>query len=291
MMLRVLCLLLWLPMAAVAQTYPEPLSDKINDYAGLLSPEAEARIGAALQAARNETGVHMVLAVIDRQADYGGTGRFADFATGWFNAWGIGDATRNDGVLILVSKGDREMRIALGRAYNPVWDGRAQRVIDQAMLPAFRNENYAEGLEGGAMMAIEQIARPFAANVAVTEDSGFPQDPVLPKVFGVLFTLLAALTVFGVMFRKWLWRVTLRFRRCSNCGARLLTFKREITVKPGETTRGQAEEHLLCSGCGHDRTTFHVISSKAEAREARESSSSSDFGGGSSGGGGASGKW
>jgi uncharacterized protein len=141
-MLRLLALLIWLPCAAMAQTFPEPLSDTVNDYAGLLSSDEVASLSNTLVAARQETGVHIVLVTIEDQAGYGDTGRFADFATAWFNAWGIGDKTRNDGILILVSRDDREMRIALGSGYDVIWDGRAQRVIDTAMLPAFKAEDY-----------------------------------------------------------------------------------------------------------------------------------------------------
>ena len=291
-MLRVLCFLLWLPMVAAAQTYPAPLSDTVSDYADLLPPEAEARVAAALQVAREETGVHIVLAVIGSQAEYGGTGRFADFATGWFNAWGIGDATRNDGVLILVGQYDREMRIALGRAYDVMWDGRAQRVIDTAMLPAFRNEDYAKGLEDGAMLAIDQLARPFAAKEAVTEDSGFPSASGAPEVIGIVIAILLGLGVVWAIFQRKLGDMVLRFRRCPVCGKRSLHRVHEVTLAPGEKTPGEAVDHLRCSSCGDDRATVRILPSLADARAARKSSSSSSgFGGGSSGGGGASGRW
>ncbi len=291
-MLRVLCLMLLMPMAAMAQTYPEPLSDTVSDYADLLPPEAEARVTAALQAAREETGVHIVLAVIGSQADYGGTGRFADFATGWFNAWGVGDATRNDGILILVGTRDREMRIALGHAYDVMWDGRAQRVIDTAMLPAFRNEDYAKGLEDGAMLAIDQLARPFAAHEEVTEDSGFPSASGAPDVLAIVMAVLVGLGVVWAVFQRKFGDMVLRFRRCSVCGRRSLHRVHEVTLAPGETTPGEAIDHRRCRSCGDDHATVRVLPSLADARAARKSSGgSSGFGGGSSGGGGASGRW
>jgi uncharacterized protein len=289
-MLRLLIVLLWLPLASFAQTYPAPISDTVNDYVGLLPPEAAERIATALRAAREETGVHIVLVTINAQADYGGTGRFADFATGWFNAWGIGDTARNDGILILVGSQDREMRIALGHAYDVIWDGRAQRVIDTAMLPAFRNEDYARGIEDGALMAIEQLARPFAANAIVTEDSGFPAEPWIDKVIGVAMTVAFGGFILWAMFRKKLRDISVRFRKCPDCGARNLRLSREVAVKPGETTRGQGQRKVTCGHCGTDRNETYAIPSLSEAREAK-ASSDSGFGGGSSGGGGASGKW
>jgi len=291
-MLRVLCLMLLMPMAAMAQTYPAPLSNTVSDYANLLPPEAEARVAVALQAAREETGVHIVLAVIGSQAEYGGTGRFADFATGWFNAWGIGDATRNDGILILVGQRDREMRIALGRAYDVMWDGRAQRVIDTAMLPAFRGEDYAKGLEDGALLAIDQLARPFAAKEAVTEDSGFPSTFGGPEVLGIVMAVLLGLGVVWAIFQRRFGDLVLRLRRCPACGRRSLHREHEVTLAPGETTPGEAVDHQRCRSCGDDRASVRVLPSLANARAARKSSGgSSGFGGGSSGGGGASGRW
>lgn len=292
-MLRILCLMLFLPTAALAQSFPAPLSDTVNDYADLLPPEAEARVAQALQAARDETGVHIVLAVIGSQADYGGTGRFADFATAWFNAWGIGDATRNDGVLILVGQNDREMRIALGHAYDVIWDGRAQRVIDTAMLPAFRNGDYAKGLEDGAMLAIDQLARPFAAKIAVTEDSGFPEEPSATLIASLFAGIAAFCTAMWLMGGRLFRGIAARWHACPKCGARRMVFRREVVLKPGETTRGKGQRIGRCKTCGDEHATAYEISSKSEAREAARSSSSSSsgFGGGSSGGGGASGKW
>ena len=287
-MFRVLFFLLWLPVAALAQSYPAPLSDTISDYADLLPPEAEAQLSATLQAAREETGIHIALATIERQADYGGTGRFADFATGWFNAWGIGDATRNDGILILVGHEDREMRIALGKGYDVIWDGRAQRVIDSAMLPPFRKDDYVKGLQDGVQSAIDNLARPFAAQEAVTETSGFPAEPWLQKLIAPLIAATFGVFVVAVMFKDWLRDQFVRIRACPNCGARALRVSRDVIVPAGDTTDGQAIRHERCGACGNDRATPYALPSKAKQRRDK---SSSGFGGGRSGGGGASGKW
>lgn len=284
------CLCLWLPNVAAAQSYPEPLSDTVSDYADLLPPQDEARIAAALQSARSETGIHIVLAVIDTQAAYGGTGRFADFATGWFNAWGIGDAARNDGILILVARQDRELRIALGGAYDVMWDGRAQRVIDTAMLPAFRNDDYPRGLENGALMAIEQLARPFATNAEVTEDSGFATPSLLDRLIAPLVFIFVTLLILFTAFRRKISDFATRFRRCPNCGAYGLSVSREVTSAPTQSTDGQAAKHIRCRNCNADRAEVYAIPSLAKQRAAK-SKNDSGFGGGRSGGGGASGRW
>ncbi|MFT7059212.1 MAG: hypothetical protein ACJASV_001719 [Pseudorhodobacter sp.] len=290
-MIRLLAILIWLPLAAFAQSFPEPLSDTLSDFANLLDAESAARVTTQLQSLRDETGVHLVVVTIEQQSDYGSTERFPDFATKWFNRWGIGDATRNDGILILVARRDREMRIVLGDAYGPVWDGRAQRVIDTAMLPEFRGENYQAGIEAGVASARERLALPFAAKETVTEDSGFPDDAIVPKIIGSLMVAILVISSILAVFSKKLGAGILRLRRCPKCRARGLQREHVVIDPAQETTPGSGVSHLRCNSCGDDRTTRYTIPSLASARKARKRSSSRGFGGGSSSGGGASGKW
>lgn len=192
--LLILLLALW-PLAATAQVFPPPLSDTISDFARALPPEAAARLSQALRAARDETGVHVAVAVIDRRADYGDTGRLDAFAKGLFNAWGIGDPVKNNGILVLYALGDREVRIALGVGYDPVWDGAALRVIDRTILPAMRAGRTAEAIEGGAMATLASIARPHAAGAAPDPDpqgalSGIVQ-AVIAAAGGLIVLVLA----------------------------------------------------------------------------------------------------
>ena len=284
-------LVLWLaPAPAVAQRIPQPLSDTVSDYTGTLDPMTADRLSDALAAGRADTGVHVVLAVIDRRSDHGGGGERIDaFATRWFNAWGIGDATRNDGVLILVAQGDREMRIALGAGYSPVWDNRAQRVIDSIMLPAFRQGQMETGIEAGVMATIDLIARPFAEGRPVSDTEGFPAPDT-----GFDWTLLLFLGTFASLmafkFRRGLADGLLILRRCPSCRARGLDRRSETLREAGETTRGEAREDLMCPACGHRSRSRILPIPPAEARKAA-SSSSGGFGGGRSSGGGASGRW
>jgi uncharacterized protein len=181
-----------MPLMAVAQTYPAALSDTVSDHADALPPMVEFRLTDALRAVRADTGVQVVLAVIGSRADYGDTGRMDAFAKGMFNAWGIGDAARNDGVLILLAITDREVRVALGSGYGPVWDGAAQRVVDDAMLPLLRAGDVAGAAEAGVLAATDRIARPFASG---------QEAPAAPQGDGFLPWVLAALAGFFLLNR------------------------------------------------------------------------------------------
>lgn len=285
MILRIIfCLLvIFLPGTSLAQDLPQPASDHITDLADLLPPEAEARITELLVAGRAETGVHITILTLDSLANHGGEGRrIEDYAKAVFNSWGIGDATRNDGMLILVARDDREVRIALGSGYDAVWDGRAQRVIDTAMLPAFKNNDYAGGLEAGAEAALERIARPFKAGLPRTEDD----TPMQFQWPDWLFALMALMVGGGVALRRRIGDLLVSLKACPKCGARSLTRRREQTLAATSTTQGQGVLHTRCAQCGYDEQRPFTIPAKRKS-----GSRGGGFGGGRSSGGGATGRW
>jgi uncharacterized protein len=292
MILRALVLLLSLTFAASAQTLPEPLSDGVSDFAAVLDATEEGRIGRSLQAMRDETGVHMVAST----ADHGGAGmRLEAYAKALFDAWGIGDGDRKDGILLLVETGDREARIALGSGYDPVYDGRAARVLSTAVLPEFREGRLAAGIEAGIASARDRLVAPFLAGRPVTVSEGFePKRPseLVPWIMGS--GAVAGLAGFFILHRR-------RLRRtCPRCGAQTLTRSSEVIDAPSMVSTGVGMRHVSCSACGFsDHKPYPVRYSSREARDDRDKKSHSKgggggdrgFGGGKSSGGGASGKW
>lgn len=280
--LVVTLILALLPFASLAQTLPDPQSDTVSDYADLLPPEAEARVAAALAQGRADTGVHVVLVTMDRIADYGGAGaRIEDYAKRLFNQWGVGDATRDDGILILIARGDREMRIALGSGYDSIWDNAAQRVIDRYFLPAFRSDDYIAGIEAGVPATFDLIAAPFAANQPAPPEPPFDWARLGPfAIFGMIASAMLAFAA-----RRTLGDLAVGFRACPSCGKHTLSRRREVQTAPTTTTQGHGIALTECSACGYRDSQPYSIARVSKG------SSSGGFGGGSSSGGGATGKW
>lgn len=72
--------------------------------------------------------------------------------------WGIGDKTKDNGVLILVVKNDRKMRIEVGRGFEGnLTDAQTGRIIRDVVAPEFRSNNYAGGLSK-AIASIQAVA-------------------------------------------------------------------------------------------------------------------------------------
>jgi len=274
------CFWIW-PVLAVAETYPDYVSTDINDFANLLSnEEVRERVRDQLITLQQNTGIEMTVVTLPSQDDYAPLLTLEDFATRLFNTWGIGDATRNDGIMVLVIPQDRAMRIELGAGYGRDWDYAAQIIVDRKFLPKFRNEDYQGGIEAGVAAVIERIALPFnegAPALEVPEDTSLPWYSV--PIFGGIVLLVASRRVVGDIFT--------RFRTCPGCGRKGTLRSRRVTVMMATTNMsGRGERTVWCVACDYKSVTTYTIS-----RIRRSSSSSGGFGGGSSGGGGASGRW
>lgn len=284
-MLRILVLglLLSAPMSS-AQTLPNPITDTVSDFADLLSDAEEAALTAQMQEARASTGVHVVLATMDRIETYGAAGQSIEsYAKKLFNTWGIGHKTRNDGVLILIAKEDREMRIALGAGFNPVYDGLAQRVMDRDVLPLFRQEDYPGGIKAAVTGTIDRIARPFAENTP--PENLMPANDRTGFLPFALFGLFAGgIAVFAG--RRKIGDLVTRLQACPSCGARTQSRSRVVNVAATKDAAGQGIQIVTCASCHRDTRSVYTI-----APLGNRTSSNGGFGGGGSSGGGATGRW
>ncbi len=282
-MIRAALIWLCLALPLAAQELPDWEHTSINDFARLLNEDDTRRLDQALIALHAETGVQGTVVTLASRAQYGGSDGLEPFATRLFNHWGIGDAERNDGFMLLVLRDDREVRIELGAGYPPWADQIAGRIIDSTLLPAFRADEMSRGIRAGTLSVIDDIARPHA--------KGTPPDSRNPR--RDLIDILLPIGVFGffgfIGFRilRSIWeRIRFGRRPCPNCGNSGLVKETEV-IRQG-TEHGRASE-VMWTRC----PTCSWTSPRSEPRpvKRRRSRRSSGFGGGRSSGGGASGRW
>ncbi|MEM6476126.1 MAG: TPM domain-containing protein [Pseudomonadota bacterium] len=133
---------------------PEPaleLTGRVVDAADVLSPEFEEEMTKRLSRLEEETLVQLVVATtpsLDGKP-------IAIYAMNLANAWGLGSAERNDGLLVLVAPNDRRVRIAVGLGLEEtVTDEEAAVMMNEVILPAFGENDY----EAGIRAAVESLA-------------------------------------------------------------------------------------------------------------------------------------
>jgi len=149
-----LCLLL----APLSQAYeiPEIPEDRswIQDYAGLIDPADREAIKASMDRAGQNHSTAIMVVTIDRMSEFAGdegSPVIEDLAREWFDAWEIGDADYNTGILVLIAKGDRKARIELGADWGRRWDGYCERVMNTQLVANFKRGDFSGGIREGVV--------------------------------------------------------------------------------------------------------------------------------------------
>ncbi|MDD5031989.1 MAG: TPM domain-containing protein [Patescibacteria group bacterium] len=146
----VLVLLFFAAMPALAYYNPGTPVGFVNDYAGMMS-ESE-RQGLETKLVNFESQTSNEISVVTIPNLDGDT--IENFAVKLFEDWKIGKAKNDNGILVLVAKEDRQMRIEVGYGLEgALTDAQSFWIIDDIMKPAFRQEKYYEGID----QAIDKI--------------------------------------------------------------------------------------------------------------------------------------
>lgn len=284
-LVTVLAMALLFAAPVLAQTYPDPETTTVNDFAGLLSNDAEAAIKAELAALRAETGVLMTVVTLSRKEIFAPDLNTEEFARGLFDAWKIGDAARNDGVLFLVLHSDREVRIQLGAAYGRDWQLATLLVLKGSVLPAFKADRYEDGIRAGVSATIAKIVRPALAGAKAPANSAAGRDAEASAKGGGVSAWWAALILAPFVLLIGWGKMKSKLAKCPQCGNRGLSVTNKRLEEPTDTTPGRGERITKCEKCGHSSVETYVIAAKGKDRKPP------DMGGGTSGKGGATGKW
>jgi uncharacterized protein len=141
-------LLLLAVLATIASAQPNfpELTGRIVDNARLLKPEDRAAIEAELAALEQKSSDQLVVVTLPSLQGY----EIEDFGYQLGRKWGIGQAGRNNGVLLIVAPNERRVRIEVGRGLEPiVTDLLSKLVIENTILPAFRRGDSSGGVRAG----------------------------------------------------------------------------------------------------------------------------------------------
>ena len=131
--------------AAAQAAFPE-LTGRVVDEADLLTDAQEARLDGDLAAIEQRTSDQFVVVTVPTL----GGRPIADYARDLGNGWGLGQAEHDNGVLMLVAPAERMTRIAVGYGLEPILtNARTQVIIDQQMVPRFRERNWYGGIATG----------------------------------------------------------------------------------------------------------------------------------------------
>ena len=139
----------------------------ILDKARVIDEATQEKIREICIDLLREKATPIIVVTIESMAAYGGAGlRIETFARLLFDQWGIGapeinGQVWNTGMLLLVSVGDRKARIELGAHWKRDKDAQARQIMDELIIPRFREGDYAAGILAG-VEGLSHIARDLA---------------------------------------------------------------------------------------------------------------------------------
>lgn len=129
---------------------------RVYDYAGVFNATQRVELETFLQGVEQKTTAE--IAVVTLASLEGGD--VNDFANRLFQKWGIGKKGKDNGLLLLAAIGDRKVRIEVGYGLEGALpDAKAGRLLDDYVIPEFKQQRYAEGLTAGAVALAGIAAR------------------------------------------------------------------------------------------------------------------------------------
>lgn len=135
-----------------------PPTGFVNDYAHLFTSGEVASLDSLTRAYQKKTTVQIAVATITP-----GTvsdDDFEDFTFVMINTWGVGQKETNNGILIVLAPDLRRIRIQNGygiEAY--MTDAETKAIIDEVIIPRFREGHYYEGTREGMLAIITELEK------------------------------------------------------------------------------------------------------------------------------------
>lgn len=161
----------------------------VNDLAEVLSPQDIQALENKLVDYNDSTSSQITVVTVHSVKPF----VIEDYAYKLGRYWGVGMAENDNGVVLLIAVDDHDLYIATGygvEGYLP--DIATKRIIDNAILPAFRNDQYAEGINAGVDAIFEHLAGAY-------QDEPYGASPETPNW---IFVLIIVLVILFLMSRN-----------------------------------------------------------------------------------------
>ena len=201
-----LILLLAACATAFAQNLPKP-SGFVNDFAGVMRGEDVREAESLAAAVKDKTGAEIALVTVKTYAPFAS---IDEFSLALAQAWGVGEKGKDTGVLLVLAMAEREVKIEVGYGLEgAIPDSAAGRILDTAIIPAFKAGDFSGGLVNGykaiaALAAKEKGVELTGFGLPEAVEPGAPDSGPLFNLFSALFAggnILFWILVFIIIMR------------------------------------------------------------------------------------------
>jgi uncharacterized protein len=198
-------LLTFSSLAHALDVPPAPLG-RVSDYAGLLSHSTKLELDRKLESFEKTDSTQIAVAIFPSLEG----GSLEDFSMRLASAWKIGQKDHDNGVVFLIFKNDRQMRIEVGYGLeDKLTDATSSDIIRNVIVPEFKNGDFDVGVTRG-VTAIMQAIQGAYTNSAPEASLGEAFAGLLLAIFFIaLFFIQIANTVAGrgsILYQSSGWR-------------------------------------------------------------------------------------
>jgi uncharacterized protein len=177
---------------AFAQEFPEKSNTLVTDYTNTLTAEEKQSLENKLVAFNDSTSTQIAVVIIKSVGEYD----IDEYGARLGNKWGIGQAGKNNGVLILVALGDRKLTIQTGYGVEGALpDVVAYQIRENYINPRFREGDYYGGLNAGIDQIIKYTKGEYAAPKKAKSKKGGDGGPAG-------FIIIIVVIILLIIFRK-----------------------------------------------------------------------------------------
>jgi len=173
-------------LAAFALDYP-PLTGRVVDQANVISVQSRGALEAKLKELEDKSSIQLVVATVKSLQG----SDIETYANGLFRFWKLGQAQKNNGVLLLVAPAEHKVRIEVGYGLEgTLTDALSSVIIASAIIPRFKAADFSGGIERGVDGIINVLSGDSAGwqpKVDVRrEDASAGFDELFPFLFFLL---------------------------------------------------------------------------------------------------------
>lgn len=178
------------PFLVQAQNLPSEPVGHVNDFADMLSRSQQQQLEQKLRNYRDTTTTVIAIATLENLNGIS----IEETATTLFNDWGMWQGNKDNGVLILVAKQERKMRIEVGYGLEgAIPDVMAGRIIREILSPQFKRGNFYGGFDRATSAIIQLASGEYTGQLTEkrsSEDSGMADFIVF--VLFILFVIYSS---------------------------------------------------------------------------------------------------
>ena len=159
----------------------------VYDYINLLSEAEKSNLEQKLIKYSDTTSTQIVVAIISSTQGE----NITFLGANWLSKWGLGQAKKDNGILILLAKDDRKIAINTGYGIEHLLtDALSKRIIERDIIPYFKQNNYPAGLNRGVDAVFEVLNGEYKGT-RKSSNSGFPVELVIMLIFIFIVILVS----------------------------------------------------------------------------------------------------